>query len=109
MPYPWAMEVLLTGRIFDAEEALRIGLINRIVPADELDDAAQRLALEIASNGSLAIRAIKESVQQGLEMPLAEHYELETKIGVDVFQSEQAREGLAAFAEKRKPSFRIVD
>jgi enoyl-CoA hydratase len=109
MPYPWAMDILLTGRMLDAEEALRMGLINRIVPADELDAAAQLLALQIASNGRLALRAIKESVRRGMELPLADAYELETSLGVDVFRSEEAREGLRAFAEKRDPSFRIVD
>ncbi|HEV7527544.1 MAG TPA: enoyl-CoA hydratase/isomerase family protein [Solirubrobacteraceae bacterium] len=107
MPYPWAMDILLTGRMLDAEEALRLGLINRIVPAEQLDAAAQELALEVASNGSRALRAIKESVLRGAEMTLPEAYLLETEIGVEVFKSDQAQEGLAAFAEKREPSFRI--
>lgn len=106
MPFPWAMEILLTGDMIDAEEALRIGLINRIVPAAELDAEAQKLALRIADNGPRAIRAIKESVLRGLEMPLADAYLYETELVVDVFQDEEAKEGLAAFAEKRRPDFR---
>lgn len=106
MPYPWAMEILLTGGMIDAEEALRIGLVNRIVAAEDLDEEAQELALRIAANGSQAIRAIKESVLGGLEMTLAEAYEHETELGVGVFQTEEAKEGLAAFAEKRQPDFR---
>jgi enoyl-CoA hydratase len=108
MPYAWAMEILLTGAMIDAEEALRIGLVNRIVAADELDAEAQRLALQIASNGPRAIRAIKESVLRGLAMSLEDAYVFETELVVDVFQTDEAREGLAAFAEKREPSFRIV-
>lgn len=106
MPFAWAMEILLTGGMIDAEEALRIGLVNRIVPADQLDTEAQTIALQIAANSPRAIRAIKESVLRGLEMSLEDAYVYETELVVDVFQTEEAKEGLAAFAEKRRPDFR---
>jgi len=108
MPYAWAMEILLTGAMFDADQALRMGLINRIVESDRLDAEAQALALQIASNGPQATRAIKDSVINGLEMSLADAYVYETELVSEVFQTDEAREGLAAFAEKREPSFRIV-
>jgi enoyl-CoA hydratase/carnithine racemase len=102
------MEILLLGGMIDAEEAYRIGLVNRIVPAAELDAEAQKIALQIAANGPRAIRAIKESVLRGLEMPLADAYVYETELVSEVFQTEEAREGLAAFAEKRTPDFRAA-
>jgi enoyl-CoA hydratase len=106
IPYVHAMDILLTGRLIGADEALSMGVINRIVQRDELESAALALALQVAGNGPLAVRRIKEAVWRQSDLPLDEAYELESTLGADVFRSDEAREGLAAFAEKREPSFR---
>lgn len=104
--YARAMDMLLTGRMVPAEEAKEIGLINEIVEPDRLRERAAEIAREIAGNGSLAVRKIKESVWRQMDMPIEEAYELESALGVEVFHAEQAKEGMAAFAEKREPDFR---
>jgi enoyl-CoA hydratase len=104
--YVDAMDIMLTGRLVSAEEAVAMRIVNRIVPADRLEEEAMAVARTIAGNGALALRRIKESVWRGADLPLAEAYELESELGVDVFRSDEAREGLAAFAEKREPAFR---
>ena len=105
--YVHAMDILLTGRLLAAEEALTMGLINRIVEREQLEAEAMTLARTVAGNGSLAVQRIKEAVWRQADMPLDEAYELESQLGEDVFRSDEAREGLAAFAEKREPSFRL--
>jgi len=105
--YVHAMDILLTGRLLAAEEALSIGLINRIVEREQLEAEAMTLARTVAGNGSLAVQRVKEAVWRQADMPLDEAYELESQLGEDVFRSDEAREGLAAFAEKREPSFRL--
>jgi len=105
--YVHAMDILLTGRLIGGEEAVAMGVINRIVERDALEVEAVTLAREVAGNGSLAVQRIKEAVLRQADLPLAEAYELESRLGEDVFVSGEAREGLAAFAEKRRPSFRL--
>jgi enoyl-CoA hydratase/carnithine racemase len=83
-----------------------MGLVNRIVERERLHEEALDVARRIAGNGSLAVQRIKEAVWRQADMPLPEAYELESRLGEDVFHSEEAREGLAAFAEKREPAFR---
>ncbi len=104
--YARAMDMLLTGRMVPAEEAKEIGLVNEIVEPERLRERAAEIAREIAGNGTLAVRKIKESVWRQMDMPLEEAYELESALGVEVFHAEQAKEGMAAFAEKREPDFR---
>lgn len=104
--YVQAMDILLTGRLLSAEEAVAVGLVNRVVERDALEAEALHVARTIAGNGSLAVQRIKEAVWRQADLPLGEAYELESQLGEDVFRSEEAREGLAAFAEKREPSFR---
>jgi enoyl-CoA hydratase/carnithine racemase len=104
--YVHAMDILLTGRMLGAEEAVAIGLVNRIVERADLEGEALATARAIAGNGSLAVQRIKEAVWRQADMPLDEAYEMESALGVDVFHSDEAREGLAAFAEKREPRFR---
>jgi enoyl-CoA hydratase len=99
--YVHAMDILLTGRMLSADEAVRIGLINRIVEPAALEDEALALARQVAANGTLAVQRSKESVLRGADLPLAEAYELESELGVDVFRSEEAAEGLARFAARR--------
>ena len=106
IPYVHAMDILLTGRLLSAEEARAMGVINRIVEPEQLEDEALELARVIAGNGSLAVQRIKEAVWRRADLPLDEAYELESTLGEGVFRSDEAHEGLAAFAEKRDPAFR---
>jgi len=101
-----AMEILLMGEQLSAAEALRVGLINRVVPAAEVMAEARRAAEIIAANGPLAVQAVKRSVLAGLGRPTAEALDREQEIGIPVSMSEDAKEGTRAFKEKRKPMFR---
>jgi enoyl-CoA hydratase len=106
LPWAIAMEILLTGERLSAAEAARYGLVNRVVPRDQVVPVALALARTIAANGPLAVRAIKRSVLACAGRPLAEGLEKEIEIGLPVFMTEDAREGPRAFKEKRKPNFR---
>ncbi|MBN1612836.1 MAG: enoyl-CoA hydratase/isomerase family protein [Deltaproteobacteria bacterium] len=106
VPLGSALEVLMTGDFIGAEEAYRIGLVNRVVPASKLMTAAQVLANRINENGPLAVRAVKEAAYRGLQMPLNEGLHLETLLLSRLRQSEDAWEGPKAFAEKRKPIYK---
>jgi len=101
--FPAAMEFLLTAEAFPAERALELGLVNELVPEDELLDRAYDWARRINANGPLAVRATKESVLRGLALNMDDAYALEQEISSMVFQSEDAKEGPKAFAEKRPP------
>jgi enoyl-CoA hydratase len=100
-----ALELLLTGAQISAEEALRIGLVNRVVPAAQLMDEARALAKTLASKAPVAARYILESVAAGLEMPLAEAQDYEATLFGLIATTEDMREGTRAFLEKRKPVF----
>ncbi len=106
VPYTVAMDILLTGRHLSAEEALRVGLVGRVVPDGQALEEALRAAGQIADNGPVAVQAIKRSVQATEGLPEAEALKLELEIGQAVFASEDSREGPRAFAEKRKPAFK---
>ena len=101
-----AMEMILTGAPIAADEAQRIGLVNRVVPAAELMTAARALAAQLAKNAPIAMRYIINAVNQGVEMPFAEacHYEA-TLFGL-VASTEDMKEGTTAFLEKRKAAFK---
>jgi enoyl-CoA hydratase len=105
--YAAAMDILLTGRLLTASEAIALGLVNRLVAPEELEAAALATARTIAGNGSLAVQRIKEAVWRQADLPLEEAYRLESDLGDGVFHSAEAHEGLAAFAEKREPAFRV--
>ena len=105
IPYCRAMEILLTGDHFSADEAVGLGLINRVVADGDALDETLRVARRIAANGPLAVRAIKRSVQETEGRPEEEALRLEMDIGMPVFLSEDAREGPRAFAEKRPAEF----
>ena len=98
------MELLLTGQPIDAQRAYGIGLINRVVPAQELLPTALELAEVICRNGPLAVRTAKEIVVRG--MALEAPFVLEKALGERVFASEDFKEGPRAFAEKRAPRFK---
>lgn len=107
IPFSRAMELLLTGRLMRADEALRCGLVSKVVPPAMLLDEARSLADDICACGPLAVQAIKRSVYYGLRTTLAEHYEIESELSTSVFMTEDAAEGLAAFREKRKPVWKL--
>lgn len=101
-----ALEIILTGEPVTAEEALRAGLVERVVKPGDLLPAATALAEKICANGPLAVRAAKEAVYRGLDLPLEEGLRLEQFLAEPLRTSEDAKEGLKAFAEKRRPVFR---
>lgn len=101
-----ALELILTSGTINAEDALRLGLINRLVAASELLAAAEALAQEIAQLAPLAIRACLKAVVGGAELPLQEGLALEAKLFASLFATADMREGTRAFLEKRKPSFK---
>ncbi len=103
LAFPAAMEFLLTAERFPAERALELGLLNEIVPEEELMEKAIDWAKRITANAPLAVQATKESVMRGLALELNEAYKVESKIASTVFQTEDAKEGPKAFAEKRDP------
>ncbi|MGA2552118.1 MAG: enoyl-CoA hydratase-related protein [Burkholderiaceae bacterium] len=100
-----AMEILLTGDSLSAATALRLGLVNRVVPAPQLMQTALALAGRIARNGPLAVQAIKRTVTAASGLPLALAYELEDAAKREVLASSDAREGPLAFMEKREPRY----
>jgi enoyl-CoA hydratase len=101
-----ALEMMLTGAEVTADEALRFGLVNRVVADTQLLSEAESLAHEIASLAPLAIRACLEAVTRGLRLPLEEGLELEAELFSSLFATEDMREGTSAFLEKRAPSFK---
>jgi enoyl-CoA hydratase len=100
-----ANELLFSGNIIDAAEACRIGLVNRILPQESLMAECQKLALKIASRGPVAVRLCKEAVNNGMEMDLHRACAYEADLFAMCFASEDQKEGMAAFLEKRGPNF----
>ncbi|MGB6388082.1 MAG: enoyl-CoA hydratase [Methyloceanibacter sp.] len=100
-----AMELCLTGRRMDAEEAERSGLVSRVVPAAELMDEAMIMANKIASLSQHAVMMIKEAINRGFATTLAEGTRFERGQFYSLFATEDQKEGMAAFIEKRKPVF----
>jgi enoyl-CoA hydratase len=101
-----AFEMMLTGAELSAAEALRVGLVNRVVAPAELFAEAEALAQKIAGLAPLAVRACLEAVTRGLALPLEEGLALERELFSRLFATEDAREGTRAFLEKRPPLFR---
>lgn len=106
IPYTVAADLLLTGRHITAAEALEIGLIGHVVPDGKALDKALELASLIAANGPLAVRAILKTMRDTEGMHEEAAFKLDAQYGIEVFASEDAKEGPRAFAEKRKPVFR---
>ena len=101
-----AMELILTGRSIGAAEALAIGLVNRVAPAGGLMEAVRKLAGEMLSAGPVALQQAKLAINQGYETDLATGLKLETAAYEAVIPTRDRAEGLAAFAEKRKPVYK---
>ena len=100
-----ALELMTTGRTVSPAEAERIGMVDRLVPAAEFDQAVAELAAGLAAGAPLAIAAITRVVNDGLERPLEDALERELQELAALFASEDAREGMTAFTEKRPPSY----
>ena len=101
-----AMDMILTGRMMDAQEAERAGLVSRVVAADRLIDEALAAAAQIAEFSLPSVMMAKEAVNRAYEMPLAEGILFERRLFHALFGTEDQKEGMAAFIEKRKPDFR---
>jgi enoyl-CoA hydratase len=101
-----ALEILLTGDALTAEEAWRIGLVNRVVPAAELMTESRKLAQALASRAPVAVRFIIDAVNRGLEMPFSEAQHFEATLFGLVSTTEDMREGTRAFLEKRRAEFK---
>src|SRR3954470_16551562 len=106
IPYTVAADLLLTGRHIKAPEAKEIGLIGHVVPDSEALAKAPELAELIAANGPLAVQAILRTIRESEGPHENDAFRLDAKLGMAVFQSEDAKEGPRAFAEKRKPEFK---
>ena len=100
-----ANELIFSGNIIDAEEACRIGLVNRVYPADQLLAECRALATKIATRGPGAVRLCKEAINNGLEMDLARACTYEADLFAQCFSSLDQKEGMSAFLEKRAPNF----
>jgi enoyl-CoA hydratase len=101
-----AMEMCLSGRMMDAAEAERSGLVSRVLPAEQLMDEAMKLADRIASMSMPVVMMVKESVNRAYESTLAEGLRFERRLFHAAFATEDQKEGMAAFVEKRQPDFK---
>jgi enoyl-CoA hydratase len=106
IPYARAMELLITGDQIEADEALKLGFVNHVVPADQVLPKAFEIAEKIAENGPVAVRAIRKSIRANIGLPEVEALKQESEISMPVFLTEDAQEGPRAFMEKRKPVYK---
>ena len=112
MPLPWlvpprvALELLLTGDPIDATRAFEVGLVNRVVPGDQLHDAVQELAETIAANAPLSVRAAKQMVYRAAVGRSEDEFAIADAIWEPVYRSEDAQEGPRAFGERRPPQWK---
>jgi enoyl-CoA hydratase len=105
MPYARAMEILLTGELIDAWQALEYGFVNQVVPKTQVMDTAERYAAIIAKNGPLALAAIKQAAQENSGKDVKTALAREMELSIPVFLSKDAQEGPRAFKEKRDPVY----
>lgn len=103
IPLGRALEMLYTGNRIGADEALRLGLVDHVVPIDQLMSKCEEIATEICKSAPLAVQRIKQAALRGLDLPLAEGLKLERELYGSLQRTEDAREGALAFAEKRTP------
>ena len=107
VPIGIALELLCTAKRIDAQEAYRIGLVNKVVPFADLMPVARQMAEEICQNAPLAVRAVKESALKGLEFHLRDGLALEAMIAQRLSTTEDMTEGMMAFLQKRKPEWKL--
>ena len=100
-----ALEMMLTGEVLEAREALRIGLVNRIFSPDKLMTAAMEMAKEMASKGPISLRYIKEATYKGMDMTLEQGLHLEADLYLLIHTTKDRTEGIRAFQQKRIPKF----
>jgi enoyl-CoA hydratase len=100
-----ALEMILTGEVIDAQEALRIGLVNKVVPKEDLMEVTMKMAQEMASKGPIALRYTKEAIYKGMDMTLEQGLHLEADLYLLIHTTRDRTEGIQAFREKRKPKF----
>lgn len=100
-----AKEILFLGEIFDAAEAEKIGLVNKVVPADSVLDEAQKLAKKLAAKPAVAMRMLKTAVNTGMNMDITSALNVEIQNFAIAFASDDRKEGISAFLEKRKPNY----
>jgi enoyl-CoA hydratase len=101
-----AMEMILTGKSISADEAYRIGLVNHVVPPESLMEEAKKIATDIASKPPISIRSAKEAILKAQDTTLEVGLEFERKAFYMLFATEDGKEGMKAFLEKRKPTFK---
>ena len=106
VPLGRAFQMLFTGERIDAQEAYRIGLVNRVVPLSELMAAAEELAQRINESAPISVRFVKEVALKGLDLPLMDGLRMESLFSTMIHMTEDAREGPVAFVEKRKPVYK---
>ena len=101
-----ALEMILTGEIIDAQEALRIGLVHKVVPNKDLTEVTMKMAKEMASKGPIALRYTKEAVYKGMDMTLEQGLRLEADLYLLIHTSKDRSEGIQAFRDKKTPKFK---
>ncbi|HRR40723.1 MAG TPA: enoyl-CoA hydratase-related protein [Syntrophales bacterium] len=101
-----AKMMVLTGAFFNAGDAVRMGLLDKVVPAEDVLSEAKQIAAAILANAPLAVEAAKKAINQGIELGLEDGMLLEAALESDLFVTEDLQEGVGAFIEKRTPSFR---
>lgn len=101
-----AKELIFTGKMVSAQEAYEMGLVNRVLPLSSLMEETKRVALQIAGNGPVAVRLAKMVIDNGFNLDLAEACSLESYAFSITFTTEDQKEGMSAFLEKRKPSYK---
>lgn len=100
-----ALEMILTGEVIDAQEALRVGLVHKVVSREDLMEVAMKMAQEMASKGPIALRYTKEAIYKGMDMTLEQGLRLEADLYLLIHTSKDRTEGIQAFREKRTPKF----
>jgi len=101
-----ALEMMITGEAVAPADALRLGIVNRLYPADKLMEETEAYARKLASGATVAVGRIKQAVYRGIALPLSEGLALERGLIEPLFDTEDAKEGFAAFAEKRQPVYK---
>ena len=101
-----ALDMMITGRLLTPDEALQIGLVNHVYPKVSFADDVHHYAKTLAQGPARAVSLIKRSVVEGIEEPLLSGLALERELQNQLFVTEDAKEGISAFIEKRKPSFK---